>query len=161
VAALLLGVAAPVLGLLGVVDPVAALDGTPGHVAGVVLAVLGTIATLLAQHAMGTSWRIGVDAAERTALVTDGPFALVRNPIFAAMLPTSLGIVLLVPNVVALVGFVALVAALQIQTRAVEEPYLVATHGAAYRDYAARVGRFLPGVGRLHASEPRLAIHRP
>jgi protein-S-isoprenylcysteine O-methyltransferase Ste14 len=120
-------------------------------VAGGVLTVAGLAATLYAQVAMGASWRIGVDPGERTVLVTSGPFAVVRNPIFAAMLPTSLGLVLLVPNVVAVVGFGALVVALGVQTRAVEEPYLLATHGDAYAAYAGRVGRFLPGVGRLHA----------
>jgi len=30
-----------------------------------------------------------------------------------------------------------------------EEPYLYATHGEAYAHYAARVGRFLPDLGRL------------
>ena len=30
-----------------------------------------------------------------------------------------------------------------------EEAYLLRTHGDAYRAYARRVGRFLPGVGKL------------
>ena len=47
---------------------------------------------------VGDSWRIGADPQERTQLVTTGPFAHVRNPIFAAVLPTSLGLLLLVPN---------------------------------------------------------------
>ena len=87
---------------------------------------------------MGTSWRIGVDASERTDLVTTGPFALARNPIFAAMLPTSLGLALLVPNVVALIGFAALVVALELQARAVEEPYLLRVHGDDVRGVRAR-----------------------
>jgi protein-S-isoprenylcysteine O-methyltransferase Ste14 len=33
--------------------------------------------------------------------------------------------------------------------RGVEEPYLLAKHGAHYRDYTARVGRFVPGVGLI------------
>ena len=74
---------------------------------------------------MGESWRIGVDEQERTALVTSGPFAVVRNPIFAGMLPASLGLALLVPNVVALAGLAALLVALEIQVRLVEEPYLM------------------------------------
>ena len=57
-----------------------------------------------AQIAMGASWRIGVDPDERTELVMDGPFAVVRNPIFAAMLPTALGLTLLVPSWVAILG---------------------------------------------------------
>ena len=41
------------------------------------------------------------------------------------------------------------IAGLEIQTRAVEEPYLRELHGKAYARYAARTGRFVPGVGRL------------
>ncbi len=147
--ALLLGAAAPVLALLEVVEPIAALDVSATHVAGLVLALAGIAATFYAQVAMGTSWRIGVDHEERTALVTTGPFALVRNPIFSAMLPTALGLTLLVPSWVALAGLAGLVIALELQVRVVEEPYLLQAHGGTYADYAARVGRFFPGVGRL------------
>jgi protein-S-isoprenylcysteine O-methyltransferase Ste14 len=147
--ALLLGAAAPILALLDVLEPIAALDTTAAHVAGLVLAVGGIGLTFYAQVAMGTSWRIGVDPAERTQLVTRGPFALVRNPIFAAMLPTALGLTLLVPSWVAITGLLGLVLALELQVRVVEEPYLLQAHGRNYADYAARVGRFIPGIGRL------------
>lgn len=151
--ALLVGAAAPVLALLDVVEPIAALDTSAAHVAGLILAVGGIGLTFYAQVAMGASWRIGVDPAERTQLVTTGPFALVRNPIFAAMQPTALGLTLLVPSWVALVGFAGLVVALELQVRVVEEPYLLRAHGSAYATYAARVGRFLPGIGRLRRAE--------
>lgn len=146
--ALLVGVAAPLLALSDVVEPVAVLDGDVGHAIGLALTIAGIAATLFAQMGMGDSWRIGVDQAERTALVTVGPFALVRNPIFSAMLPTGLGLVLLVPSSVALVGLFGLAVALELQVRVVEEPYLRRVHGAAYASYAARVGRFVPGLGR-------------
>lgn len=152
VLALLMGVAAPVLALADVLEPVAALDGPIGHAAGVVLAVAGIALTLYAQLAMGTSWRIGVDHEERTELVTSGPFALVRNPIFSAMIPTALGLTLMVPNVLAIAGLLALVLALELQVRAVEEPYLLEAQGESYVAYAARTGRFLPGIGRLRSS---------
>lgn len=151
VLALVAGVAAPILDIAGALEPIAALDGSVGHAAGGILFALGLAGTLWAQLTMGDSWRIGVDPAERTELVTDGPFALVRNPIFAGMLPTSLGLALLVPNIAALVGLCALLLALEIQVRVVEEPYLLRTHGRPYADYAGRVGRFFPGVGRLHS----------
>ena len=147
--ALLVGAAAPVLALLDVVEPISALDVTTAHVAGLGLAVGGIGLTFYAQVAMGTSWRIGVDPEERTQLVTAGPFALVRNPIFAAMLPTALGLALLVPSWVAIMGLVGLVVALELQVRVVEEPHLLRVHGDSYAGYAARVGRFLPRVGRL------------
>jgi hypothetical protein len=67
----------------------------------------------------------------------------------------AFGLALLVPNVVALAAFLALVAALELQVRLVEEPYLMRTHGKGYLLYASRVGRFVPGVGKLKArSEP-------
>ncbi len=147
--ALLVGAAAPVLALLDLVEPTSELDTNAAHVAGLLLALGGIAATFGAQIAMGTSWRIGVDPTERTQLVTAGPFALVRNPIFAAMLPTALGLALLAPSWVSLLGLVGLVAALELQVRVVEEPYLLKVHGRAYADYAARVGRFAPGIGRL------------
>jgi protein-S-isoprenylcysteine O-methyltransferase Ste14 len=56
-----------------------------------------------------------------------------------------------VPNVVALAGLVALLIALEIQVRLVEERHLLRAHGDSYRQYAARVGRFVPGLGRLDA----------
>jgi protein-S-isoprenylcysteine O-methyltransferase Ste14 len=143
-----------VLALADVVEPVEALDTTAVHVAGIVLFVIGLAATLAAQVAMGESWRIGVDESERTDLVTDGPFSLARNPIFAAMLPTSLGLALMVPSWVAFLGVVALFLALELQVRIVEEPYLRRVHGRAYEAYASRVGRFVPGVGRLRRPEP-------
>jgi protein-S-isoprenylcysteine O-methyltransferase Ste14 len=98
---------------------------------------------------MGDSWRIGVDQSERTGLVTNGPFTAVRNPVFTGMLLASVGLTLLAPNPIALVALACLLVALEIQTRLVEEPYLLTTHGAAYGDYAARAGRFLPLLGRL------------
>jgi protein-S-isoprenylcysteine O-methyltransferase Ste14 len=154
VVALVLGVAAPVLALVDVVEPIDTLDSTAVHVVGAVLAVAGIAATLWAQLAMGTSWRIGVDPAERTELVTSGPFALVRNPIFSAMIPTALGLTLLVPSVVAIAGLVGLIVALELQVRVVEEPYLLHAQGDRYASYAARVGRFVPGIGRLDAGRP-------
>ena len=151
VIAIAVGVAAPVLDILDVIEPLDALDSAGVRATGVAVFATALVGTLYAQIAMGDSWRIGVDEREQTELVTSGPFGVVRNPIFAAMLPASLGLALLVPNVVALAGLAALFIALEIQVRLVEEPYLLRRHGDSYRQYAARVGRFVPGLGRLTA----------
>lgn len=153
VVALVVGFAAPIAGLAGL-SSIAALDSGPLGVAGVVAASVGVILTLLAQLSMGDSWRIGVDTDERTTLVADGMFGLVRNPIFTAMVTTALGLTLMVPNVLAIVGLAGLIAAIEVQVRLVEEPYLRSVHGKAYRRYEATVGRFVPGIGRTPGSRP-------
>src|ERR1044072_5412297 len=143
---------APLLTLLDVLDPISALDGTVGNAIGLALGLGGIVLTFGAQLAMGDAWRIGVDPEERTELVTDGPFRIVRNPIYSAMIPTVFGLVLMVPNVLAVVVFVCLVVSIEMQVRLVEEPYLQRTHGSDYGKYAARVGRFVPGLGLLHGA---------
>lgn len=144
-------VAAPlaaVLDLAGVLAPLAALDGPAAHALGLGLFAIGLGGTLWAQVTMGDSWRIGVDQGERTSLVTRGPYRVVRNPIFTFMVAAVLGLALLTPNAVALVAVAALVAAVEIQVKLVEEPYLERVHGDAYRRYRARTWRFVPGIGR-------------
>lgn len=143
-AALVAGVLGPVAGLLGVAElPVASWV----HVLGVVITLVGIAGTFQTQLAMGTNWRVGVDQSERTDLVTSGPFAVVRNPIFTAMLITGAGLVLVVPNVVAVLGWILLLVAIEMQVRVVEEPYLRRLHADTYVTYQSRVGRFLPGIG--------------
>src|SRR5919106_1033091 len=61
------------------------------------------------------------------------------------------GLALVVANVAATAMLVFSGASLQLQVRRVEEPYLARVHGPAYLSYAARTGRFLPGIGRLRS----------
>lgn len=142
--------AAPVMQLLGATEAYD-LSGM-AQLFGCLLYGVGVAGTLWAQFAMGDSWRIGVDTGIRTALVAGGPFRWVRNPIFTAMSIATIGLVLLVPNVVALITFAVLVIAFEVQVRLVEEPYLTHAHGDRYRRYAASAGRFWPGIGRLEES---------
>ena len=116
---------------------------------GIVLVATGAFLTLVGQAAMGASWRGDVDPDARTDLVTDGPFRYVRNPIMAGILISVAGLALVTANLLSVAMLVCLWTAIEIQIRLVEEPYLLRVHGTAYRTYAARVGRLVPGVGRL------------
>lgn len=155
VAAVVLGLAAPALQQTGVVTPINPLDQSALHIVGLLLTLAGIVLVLFSQQAMGDSWRIGVDPQETTDLVTHGLFATMRNPIFSAMALAYLGLALMAPNVLAIVGLAALLVAIELQVRIVEEPYLRQIHGSAYTHYAARVGRFLPGIGFVRADRPR------
>ncbi|PTL60302.1 methyltransferase family protein [Paraconexibacter algicola] len=144
--ALALGLLAPVAGLLGLSN----LFNAPVVQAfGVGLFAAGSVGSVVAQRAMGAAWRVGVAADEQTALVGDGVFARVRNPFFSTLLLSASGLALMVPGVPALAALVLLVVAVELQVRVVEEPHLLALHGDDYRAYAARAGRFLPGIGTI------------
>jgi protein-S-isoprenylcysteine O-methyltransferase Ste14 len=145
--ALLVGFLSPIAGLVGF-DSWAADSGAMRS-AGVAVALVGVALTVTAQSAMGDSWRVGVDESEHTTLRTSGPFRVVRNPIFSAMVVVAAGLTFVVANFIGLTGLFSLAVAVQLQVRLVEEPYLLTTHHGDYRDYASRVGRFVPGVGRL------------
>ncbi|WP_435107092.1 methyltransferase family protein [Nocardiopsis synnemataformans] len=144
--ALALGLAAPVAALF---DLATASPPRSVGAIGLALMLLGLVLVLVSQGAMGTSWRIGVDEDERTELVTRGVFALVRNPVFTGMGVLLFGQALAVPSALSVAALVVFVAAVQVQVRAIEEPYLLRTHDTAYRSYAARTGRFVPVLGRL------------
>lgn len=149
VAALIMGSATPPLVLADVLEPIEGLDTTPAHIAGFILAAIGIVGTFAAQMAMGSSWRIGVDPGERTELVTGGVFSLIRNPIYTFMVIAWIGLALLVPTWLSLVSVPLGILAFEVQVRLVEEPHLIRTHGEPYLAWASRVGRFVPGLGRL------------
>ena len=147
--ALAVAFSAAVLQEIGVVEPVRMLSVVWLQTVGIVIATAGIAATVYSQLEMGDSWRIGVDETETTTLVLTGVYGRIRNPIYSAMFTFGIGIVLVTPNLVACAGLILLIATIQLQVRRVEEPYLLRTHGDAYRAYAARVGRFVPGVGLM------------
>jgi protein-S-isoprenylcysteine O-methyltransferase Ste14 len=115
---------------------------------GGLLMLAGLVLLVAAQLELGASWRIGIDERARPRLVTSGLYALTRNPIFLALLVIVAGYTLLIPTLLS----AALLAGAWVGTRlqiAAEEAYLLRTYGGQYRAYARRVGRFLPGIGKL------------
>lgn len=158
VGAVATGLTSPILARAGVLPPLIRPGGRAaraGTIAGLVLTGTGLWAAVWSQEAMGRSWRIGVDENERTELVTDGVFAVVRNPIFTAMVAAQAGTALMAPTWLSAAGVALLVAAVQVQVRRVEEPYLRRLHGSEYAEYAARTSRFLPALGLADLTRQR------
>jgi hypothetical protein len=97
---------------------------------------------------MGASWRPDVDPMCAPPWSPPGRSGWSATRPSPPRPPTTAGLALLVPNLVAAAMLVAFMAALQVQVRLVEEPYVRRVHGTAYARYAARTGRFLPRIGR-------------
>ena len=115
----------------------------PGAIIGSLLAVMALILTMICWRRMGLSWRIGIDPGEHTELVVQGPYRLVRHPIYALSILLMLGVVLAIPTPLMLVTAGIHIFMLQIEARR-EETYLLKIHGPQYSRYRDTVGRFIP-----------------
>ena len=92
--------------------------------------------------AFGNSWRIGIDEKSADALVTNGIFALSRNPIFAFIDLYFIGTFLINGTLVFLVFAVVTVLALHYQILQ-EEKFLLSKYCQAYQVYRLQAGRYL------------------
>jgi len=121
--------------------PVRLLAGWPGIGAllvGAALVVGAWAVVTMAQARTGIpTWQAA------TALVTHGPFAWSRNPIYLAMMLLTGGIALAWGSLWALLAVAGVGVVLDRGVIAREEPYLAARFGADYAAYRARVRRWL------------------
>ncbi len=133
------------------VSPVTVLyhpDARIWQVTGALVLFGGLILLIVSQLDLGASWRIGIDEGTRPGLVTRGLYRFCRNPIFLAILMTLGGYTILIPTRLSLALLLGGFIGIRQQVRT-EEAYLLRAYGDDYRAYARRVGRFLPGIGRL------------
>jgi protein-S-isoprenylcysteine O-methyltransferase Ste14 len=83
-----------------------------GAACGVVLCIAGIAFALWARRTMGNNWGMPMTLKEKPELVTSGPYALVRHPIYSGILIAMIGTVLIegvfwfIPTVVFLVYFI-------------------------------------------------------
>jgi protein-S-isoprenylcysteine O-methyltransferase Ste14 len=133
--------------LLAPIEVIPTSSGTVA-VAGTGLLLFGSVMLVLGNLALGPAWRIGIEEGARPPLTTAGIYGVIRNPIFVSSLIVIAGYTLLLLTWLSLT-FLALFALSVVQQSAAEEAHLLRTYGANYYDYANRVGRFVPGLGRL------------
>jgi protein-S-isoprenylcysteine O-methyltransferase Ste14 len=115
---------------------------------GALLLFGGLVLQAAAMLDLGGSWRIGIEEGTRPGLVTGGLYRFSRNPIFLALIVVLAGYTLLLPTLLSALILAGTALAVR-QQISQEESYLLRTYGEAYRAYARRVGRLLPGIGTL------------
>jgi protein-S-isoprenylcysteine O-methyltransferase Ste14 len=105
--------------------------------------VAGITAALLAARQFAAAGTNIVPLTESTALVTDGMFAHSRNPMYLGMVFTLVGVALLLNSALpwlVVVGFVIIIKWRFIRH---EEALMQQTFGDRYRQYCARVRRWM------------------
>lgn len=111
--------------------------------AGAVLALAGFLFAAWARARIGRNWSAAVTVKAGHELVTSGPYAIVRHPIYAGLLLAFIGTAVARGDLGA-VAAVALVGwAFRRKTR-LEERWMREQFGPAYDDYARRVPALFP-----------------
>ncbi|WP_174280139.1 methyltransferase family protein, partial [Sphingomonas bacterium] len=123
--------------------------GTAALVEAAAVAALmaGTVALFVwATRAMGRNWSIAARTRADHSLVTTGPFARIRHPIYSALFLLMLALAIATGHVRLLPVAVPLFAIGTFLRIGEEERMLRELFGASYVAWAARVPRFVPGL---------------
>lgn len=116
--------------------------------AGAVLALMLGAVWLFdsASRAMGRNWALVARTRGDGQLVENGPFALIRNPIYVSLFCVMVAMAIAYGHIANLLVAAPLFALGTWMRVRHEEVVLRAAFGPAFDRYAARVKRFVPGV---------------
>ncbi|MDR2895308.1 MAG: isoprenylcysteine carboxylmethyltransferase family protein [Propionibacteriaceae bacterium] len=116
-------------------------SGVPGWV-GVALGLAAVIGLAWTLVVFGDSFRVGIDESRPGRLVTSGPFALSRNPIYVCFAAFIIGVFLTQANAVAAAIVLLFLGLVNRQIRR-EERFLAGRYGAEFDDYTKAVRRWV------------------
>ena len=115
-------------------------------VTGVALFVV-SLALFHRTHAdLGTNWSVTLEIRENHRLVTEGIYRRIRHPMYSSLLLYSVAQALVIPNWVAGPSYLVALGLLVAFRLGPEEEMMRAEFGDAYRGYAARTRRLIPGI---------------
>jgi protein-S-isoprenylcysteine O-methyltransferase Ste14 len=118
-----------------------------GSVVGIAMIIAGYLGTLWCYLAMGNSWRMGINRAEKTELVMRGPYRFVRHPIYLFQVMMVAAVAVLLPSILACLILAIHVICVGIKA-ADEEAHLRTVLGEPYNAYCQRTGRWLPPMAK-------------
>ena len=112
---------------------------------GLVLTAGGILISVWARLTLGRNWSGTVTIKQDHELVTTGPYAIVRHPIYTGLLLAILGSAVALAEWRGVVAFVLATAALWMKLRR-EERWMREQFGEAYAAYARRVAALVPFI---------------
>ncbi|MBI1340957.1 isoprenylcysteine carboxylmethyltransferase family protein [bacterium] len=95
---------------------------------------------------MGANWSLAARTRAGHTLVQDGPFAIVRNPIYVALFGMVCALSMALGHAINLIAAVPVYVIGTLWRVRIEERLLRETFGQAYEDYSRRVKCFIPMV---------------
>lgn len=108
-------------------------------------AALGVALAIWARTTLGRNWSGSITLKEDHELVTGGPYAAIRHPIYTALLLLYLALVLLIVSPSAIIGFALVIWSCWVKLKH-EEALMLQQFPDSYPGYMARSKRLLPGL---------------
>jgi protein-S-isoprenylcysteine O-methyltransferase Ste14 len=108
------------------------------------LAAAGTVLFARTHRALGKQWSTTLEIRERHRLVSDGPYAVVRHPMYSALFLVAIGVGLLSANWLVLIARPFALVALAAVRNPSEERLLRDHICGAWDRYRERTGAWIP-----------------
>ena len=105
----------------------------------------GLLFSIWARNHLGNNWSQAVTIKEGHELITSGPYAIVRHPIYTGLLLAFLGSAIALGKWRGLLAVVLVFAVLWHKLR-LEEKWMRAKFGNSYESYSQRVKALLPFI---------------
>lgn len=113
------------------------------YFAGAAITVAGLAFCVWARLHLGSNWSRSVTLKQNHELITSGPYALVRHPIYTGLLTGFIGSAIATTQLRGILAFVLVLIPLIAKLR-LEEKWMREQFGAAYDAYSRRVSALVP-----------------
>jgi protein-S-isoprenylcysteine O-methyltransferase Ste14 len=117
----------------------------PVGIAADVITLAGLIIALWSRMVLGKYWSSNVALKRKHKMITEGPYAYTRHPIYTGGLLMALGVVLLLGNLGAAIIFAAIATTLVVKSLQ-EEEFLTRRFPKAYPAYKTRTKFLVPFI---------------
>lgn len=117
-------------------------------VIGLVLVVLGVIVNVWGRVLLKSSWSNQIKIYEGQRLLTSGPFAAVRHPLYASLIWTFVGGSLIYSNPLSLLLTIGVFVPMMYVRAKKEDALLLENFTGEYERYRSRTGMFFPRTWR-------------
>jgi protein-S-isoprenylcysteine O-methyltransferase Ste14 len=110
---------------------------------GATVMVAGLLFAVWAREHLGSNWSRSVTIKQGHELITTGPYAVVRHPIYTGILAGFLGTAIALAQVRGFMGFVLIFLILWVKLR-MEEQWMRSQFGETYDSYARQSAALVP-----------------
>ena len=110
---------------------------------GAAVTIAGLLFAVWAREHLGSNWSRSVTIKRGHELITTGPYAVVRHPIYTGILTGFLGMAIAISQVRGFIVFVLVFLAFLIKLR-MEEQWMRSQFGEAYATYAHQTAALVP-----------------